>query len=375
MIRKLLLGAAVLALGLGGFWWTQHDQPSLQAAPLPGAAAAVPVVAGTAEARDVPVYADGLGTVQAYNSVTVRSRVDGQIMQVFFTEGQMVKEGDPLFQIDPRPLQAALDQAVATQQKDEAQLVSAKADLARYSRLVNGGYQTQQAYDNQRALVSQLEASIKADQAQIDMAKLNLGYADIRAPIDGRTGARLVDPGNLVHAGDNTALVTITQIRPIFVDFTVPQDQLGHIQHYQSEAPLVVEALDSEAKDVLAKGGLSLIDNQIDQTTGTIHLKATFDNADERLWPGQFVNARLILTVAKGAITVPAAAVQQGADGYYAYIVKPDLTVERRSVDVARIQAGQAVVAKGIAAGERIVTDGQYRLSSGMRVRVLSGAG
>ena len=378
MSGRVLTGIAVVVVGAAGLlWWLGTGRAALERgqAGITETSPGTPVTTGVAERADVPVYLQGLGTVQAYNSVTVKSRVDGEIMQAFFVEGQEVKAGDRLFQIDSRPFQSTLDQPEAAKQKDEAQLVSAKADLARYSRLVNGGYQTQQANDNQRALVSQLEASIKADQAQIDIAKLNLGYADIRAPIDGRTGARLVDPGNLVHAGDNTALVTITQIRPIFVGFTVPQDQLGHIQHYQSEAPLVVEALDSEAKDVLAKGGLSLIDNQIDQTTGTIHLKATFDNADERLWPGQFVNARLILTVAKGAITVPAAAVQQGADGYYAYIVKPDLTVERRSVDVARIQAGQAVVAKGIAAGERIVIDGQYRLSSGMRVRVLSGAG
>ena len=240
MMRKLFLGAAVLALGLGGFWWTQHDQPSLQAAPLPGAAAAVPVVAGTAEARDVPVYADGLGTVQAYNSVTVRSRVDGQIMQVFFTEGQMVKEGDPLFQIDPRPLQAALDQAVATQQKDEAQLVSAKADLQRFAKLLTGGYQTQQAYDTQKALVGQIEASIKADAAAIDTARLNLGYADIRAPLSGRTGARLVDQGNLIHASDGTALVSITQLQPIFVDFTIPQSHLAEIRRNQEMAPLAV---------------------------------------------------------------------------------------------------------------------------------------
>ena len=272
------------------------------------------------------------------------------------------------------PFQTALEQAIAAKQKDQAQLVSARADLDRYSRLMTSGYQTQQAYDSQKALVDETEASIRSDQAQIDTAQLNLGYADIRAPIDGRTGARLVDPGNLVHATDNTALVTITQVRPIFVDFTVSQDQLERIRRYQSQAPLTVDALDSDDKEVLGQGKLTLIDNQIDQTTGTIHLKATFDNAEEKLWPGQFVNARLILTIAKGVVTVPATAVQQGADGYYAYAVKPDMTVERRTVDVARFQNGLAVIAKGIAAGEKIVTDGQYRLSPGAHVRVLPGA-
>lgn len=369
MMRKLLLGAAALAIGLGGFWWTQRGQSSVQAAPLSSAAAPVPVVAGTAVARDVPVYADGLGTVQAYNSVTVRSRVDGQIMQVFFTEGQMVKEGDPLFQIDPRTYQAAVDQAVATQQKDEAQLVSAKADLQRFSKLLTGGYQTQQAYDAQKALVGQIEASIKADAAAIDTARLSLGYADIRAPLSGRTGARLVDAGNLIHASDGTALVSITQLKPIFVDFTIPQSHLVEIRRNQEKAPLAVEALDANATEVLDTGKLTLIDNQVDTTTGTIHLKASFDNAHAQLWPGQFVNARLILSMRKGAVTVPATTVQQGPDGYYAYVIKPDQTVERRTLELDGFQQGQAIVTAGLAAGEKIVVDGQFRLSPGAKVQ------
>jgi membrane fusion protein, multidrug efflux system len=374
MMRKLLLAAAVLAIGLGGFWWTQRSQPSLQAAPLPGAAAAVPVVAGMAVARDVPVYADGLGTVRAYNSVTVRSRVDGQIMKAFFVEGQHVNDGDLLFQIDPRPYQAAVDQAIATQQKDEAQLVSAKADLQRFSRLLTGGYQTQQAYDTQKALVAQIQASIKADAAAVDTARLNLGYADIRAPLSGRTGARLVDPGNLVHASDGTALVTITQLRPIFVDFTIPQSYLTEIRRDQDKAPLTVEALDANAATVLDEGKLTLIDNQVDTTTGTIHLKATFDNAKAQLWPGQFVNARLILSTRKGVVTVPATAVQQGPDDYYAYVIKPDQTVERRTLQLAGFQQGQAIVTSGLAAGEEIVVDGQFRLSPGAKVQVAQSA-
>ena len=330
----------------------------------------MPVVAGLSAVRNMPLYVEGLGTVQAYNSVTVRSRVDGQIMKAFFTEGQEVKEGDPLFQVDPRAFQAALDQASAAEQKDEAQLVSAKADLQRFSRLLTSGYQTQQSYDSQKALVGQIEASIKADAATIDTAQLNLGYADIRAPLTGRTGARLVDPGNLVHASDNTALVTITQLKPIFVDFTVPQSYLTDIRRNQAKAPLAVQALDANAREVLAEGKLTLIDNQVDMTTGTIHLKATFDNAGAELWPGQFVNARLVLSIRKDAVTVPATTVQQGPDGYYAYVIKPDQSVERRTVEVSGTQDGQAIVTAGLAAGEKIVVDGQYRLTPGAKVQV-----
>jgi len=377
MFARVLIILATLAIAAGGMlWWLGTGRAALENSQAQASGPpAIPVVAGVATTADVPVYLQGLGTVQAFNAVTVKSRVDGQIMQAFFTEGQEVQPGDRLFQIDPRQFQATLEQAEAAKQKDEAQLASAEADLSRYGRLVNNGYQTEQALDAQKALVGQLLASIKADQAQIDTATLNLGYADIRAPIGGRTGARLVDPGNLIHATDNTALVTITQVRPIFVDFTLPQDELEDIKRYQRQAPLTAQALDSAGKEVLGEGVLTLIDNQIDQTTGTIHLKATFDNAEEKLWPGQFVDARLVLTIAKGAVTVPATAVQQGADGYYAYVLKPDLTVERRVVDVTRFQANQAILAKGIAAGEKIITDGQYRLAPGVRVRVVTGAG
>jgi len=376
MFTRVLIIAASIAIAAGGLlWWLGTGRAALensqtQASDPP----AIPIVAGVAAKSDVPVYLQGLGTVQAYNSVTVKSRVDGQITQVFFVEGQEVAAGDRLFQIDPRQFQTALELAEAAKQKDEAQLVSAQADLGRYSRLITSGYQTQQALDAQKALVNEDQAAIRSDQAQIDTATLNLGYADIRAPIGGRTGARLVDAGNLIHATDNTALVTITQVRPIFVDFTLPQDQLEEIKRYQQESPLTVQALDSTAREVLDEGKLTLIDNQIDQTTGTIHLKATFDNADEKLWPGQFLDARLVLTIAKGAVTVPATAVQQGADGYYAYVLKPDLTVERRVVDVARFQGNQAILAKGIEAGEKIVIDGQYRLDPGAHVRIVNSA-
>ena len=376
MLGRIVIVVVALALGVSGLlWWLESGHAAVGNGAQASGPPAIPVTIGVALSADVPVYLQGLGTVQAYNSVTVKSRVDGQIMQAFFTEGQDVNSGDRLFQIDPRQFQTSLEQAEAAKQKDEAQLVSAEADLTRFSRLVSSGFQTQQAYDNQKALVGEIQASIKADEAQIDTARLNLGYADIRAPIGGRTGARLVDPGNIVHATDNTALVTITQVRPIFVDFTISQDELGQIQHYQSQAPLAVEAVDGAGKEVLGRGKLSLIDNQIDQTTGTIHLKAIFDNTDDKLWPGQFLNARLILTTSKGAITVPSTAVQEGDDGYYAYVLEPDMTVERRIVDVARFRAGEAILAKGIDAGEKVITDGQYRLNPGVRVRVIPSAG
>jgi membrane fusion protein, multidrug efflux system len=370
MSRRSLIGVAVLVLGAGALaWWMAGGREPSEAAPAAATAApAVPVTSGKVEARDMPYFAEGLGTVQAFNAVTVRSRVDGQIMHVAFTEGQEVKAGDPLFTIDPRPFQAALEQAEANKQKDEAQLVSAQADLDRYQRLVNNGYQTRQAYDTQRALVAQIQAAIKADQAQIDAARLNLGYADIRAPISGRTGARLVDQGNLIHASDNTALVSITQVKPIYVSFTVPQDKLAEIRQGQAAAPLAVEALSSDNKKLIATGKLSLIDNQIDQATGTIHLKATFDNEGEALWPGEFVNVRLILAMHKDVPTVPARTVQQGPDGYFAYVIKPDLTVERRSVEVVGFQDGLALVSKGLTPGESVVVDGQYRLTDGTHV-------
>ena len=331
---------------------------------------AVPVTVGVAEARDMPVYVRGIGSVQAYNAVAVKSRVDGQIMKVDFTEGQEVKPGDLLFEIDPRPFQAALAQAQANKEKDEAQLTSAAADLKRDSDLVGHGFQTRQAYDQQKALVGQVEASIKADEAQIESAELNLQYADIRSPIAGRTGARLVDVGNIVHAADNTALVSITQLRPIYVSFTVPQGQFDRIRISQSKAPIDVLAYSQDDRRQLASGKLTLIDNQIDQATGTLHLKATFANEDGVLWPGAFVNARLVVGVDKNAVTVPARAVQRGPNGSYLFVVKPDDTVEMRTVEVSETEEGVAVIGKGLAAGERIVVDGQYRLDNGTKVAV-----
>jgi membrane fusion protein, multidrug efflux system len=366
MVRSWLVGAAVAAIaglspGIG------VPQGAAQTA-----GPVVPVTAGTVAIEDVAVFLHGIGTVQAYNSVAIKSRVDGQIVKVEFKEGQDVKEGDLLFQIDPRAYQAALEQAQAAKQKDEANLVGAQADLERYEKLLTPGWQTRQSYDQQKAQVAQLQAAIKGDEAQINTAKINLGYSDIRSPIDGRLGARLVDKGNIVHANDNTPLVMITEVKPIFVSFTLPQETLDDVHENNKQAPLVVRAFTGDGKKQLAEGKLTLIDNMIDQATGTIHLKARFDNEDERLWPGEFVNVRLILSMRRGVATVPAQTVQEGPNGQYAYVIKPDDTVERRPVEIASIQDGIAVVTKGLSPGERIVVDGQYRLTNGSRVKAVA---
>ena len=368
MVRRAIGAAVVLALAAIGLVWRLSSGVEVPQAGAQTPSPAIPVTAGTVLARDVPIFLHGIGPVQAYNSVAIKSRVDGQIVKVNFKEGDEVKEGDPLFQIDPRPFQAALEQSQATKQKDEAQLAGAKLDLERYGKLLGTGYQTRQSYDNQTALVAQLEAAIKADGAQIDTAKLNVGYADIRSPIDGRLGARLVDKGNLVHASDNTPLVMITEVKPIFVSFTLPQEDLDGVRENNRSAPLEVIAYSGDGLTKLAEGKLTLIDNAIDQATGTIHLKARFENEDERLWPGQFVNLRVILSMRRNIATVPSQTVQNGPNGHYAYVIKPDNTVERRPVEVTSIQDGIAVVTKGLAPGERVVVDGQYRPTEGARV-------
>jgi multidrug efflux system membrane fusion protein len=365
-----LVGVVVIAAAGAALWkLSGHEFTGTPKGP-PPPPPAVPVVAGTAEAQNVPVYARGLGTVQAFQTVTVRTRVDGNITKVLFTEGQEVKAGDPLFQIDPRPFQAALEQAQAMKTRDEAQLKGAQLDLERYQKLLPTGFQTRQQYDQQIATVGQLKGSIAADQAQIDNAQLNLQYTDIRSPIDGRTGARLVDLGNFVQASQTTALVTIAQIKPIYVSLTVPQENLVEIRTYQARAPLEVEAYASDDKTLLSRGKLTLIDNQVDTTTGTVRLKATFDNADERLWPGEFVSARLIVSTREQAIVVPAQTVMNGPQGSYLYVIKQDDTVERRAVQVAATEENRAVIEKGLARGERVVIEGQYRLTEGAKVNV-----
>ncbi len=371
MARRIVAGlGGMLCLGLLGLWWlgigAGVPHAAAQVAP-----SAIPVTEGVVTAQDVPQYLEGIGTVQAFNMVTIKTQVDGAIVKVAFTEGQEVRKGDPLFQIDPRPYEAALALAMATKEKDAAQLATAQADLVRYGRLVGPGFQTRQSFEDQQGLVAQLQASVKGDGAQIDTARVNLGYTNITSPIDGRLGARLVDLGNLVRATDNTPLVSITQIKPIFVSFTLPQDDLDQIRQQQTQAPLKVTALASDGKTVLGEGRLTLIDNMIDQATGTIHLKASFPNQDERLWPGEFVNLRVILKMRREVATVPSQTVQDGPDGHFAYVISQDNTVERRAVEVAAVQDGVAVVSKGLVPGDHVVVDGQYRLTDGAHVRLL----
>jgi membrane fusion protein, multidrug efflux system len=366
-VRATLIGLATLAAVGVAAWYVANNNrlanPQANAPPR-----TIPVTDGKSELKDVPVYVSGIGAIQAYNTVSVRSRVDGQITKVLFKEGQEVKAGDPLFQIDPRPFQAALDQAVATKQKDEAQLKGAELDLERYRQLVGQGFQSRQSFEDQQATVGQLHGMIKADQAQIESAQLNLDYALVRAPIDGRTGQRLVDIGNFIQANQNTNLVTVTQLKPIFVSFTLPQDGLDEIRQNQMKSPLAVDAVASDDKSVLATGTLTLIDNQVDVATGTIHLKATFANADERLWPGEFVTARLTLSVYKNAITVPAQTVMRSENGTYVYVINADNTVTHRAVKVGLTQDNVAIIDSGLKADEHLVVEGQYRLSDGAKV-------
>jgi membrane fusion protein, multidrug efflux system len=311
--------------------------------------------------------------VQAFNMAVIRTRVDGEIVKVAFQEGQDVKAGDPLFQIDPRPFQAAFDQAQSNRAQNEAKLTGAQLDLDRYVKTSAKGYEPIQLRDDQRARVDALKGLIAADEAVMQSARLNILYADIRAPFDGRTGTRLVDVGNLVQASQATSLVSITQIKPIYVNFTVPQDVNDAVRRRQAASPLTVVAYTSKDGE-LARGTLSVIDNRIDTTTGTLRLKATFANTDEQLWPGQFVNVRLQLSTQMDAITVPRRAVMEGSSGYFCYVVRPDGAAERRSIELGPVQDGIAVIERGVKAGEKVVIDGQFRLSEGVRTQILEPA-
>ncbi len=330
---------------------------------------AIPVAVATAQQRDFPVYLSGLGNVQAYNTVSLKSRVDGQIVQIAFKEGQLVKQGDLLIVIDPRPYQVAVEQAEAAIARDQAQLKNAQLDYVRYTGLFKEGVISQQQYDAQRALVGQLEGTVKADQAAIDNAKLNLVYTRITAPVSGRVGLRLVDIGNMIHASDTNPLLVLTQMQPIAMVFTLPEDQLPAVAKRMRDETLEVDAYSRDDSTKIAAGKLLTIDNQIDLTTGTAKLKSIFDNSDNVLFPNQFVNARLLLETRKNAIVVPAAAVQRGPQGStYAYVVKPDKTVELRPLKVALTQDNLSVIASGVAPGDQVVTDGQDKLQSGSRV-------
>ena len=331
----------------------------------------VPVVAGPVVQKDVPIFLDGLGTVQALNTVTVHPRVDGELKKVNFTEGQDVKAGEVLAQIDDAPFRAQFEQAQAKKGQDEAMLANAQLDLERAVDLIAKKVISPQQYETQKALVAQLDAAVKADSAAIQTTKVQLDYSTVLAPIAGRTGLRLVDQGNVVHAADPRGLVVITQLQPLSLVFTLPAQNLGDIQKEKSRGgELEVLAVDRDNKTVIDSGKLTVIDNQIDTATGTIALKATFPNRELQLWPGQFINARLLLTVRKQGLVVPAAVIQRGPNGAYAFVIKEDLSVEMRPVTVTRIEQGEALIDEGLRAGERVVVDGQYKLQPGSKVKI-----
>jgi multidrug efflux system membrane fusion protein len=330
----------------------------------------VPIIPGVVQQKEVPIYLDGLGTVQAFNTVTIRTRVDGQVIKVAFIEGQDVHAGDVLAQIDPAPFQAQLDQSLAKKVEDEAQLAIARLTLTRDKELLASKILSQQDYDTQTATVAQLEATVQGDQAAINNARVQLGYTTITSPLDGRTGIRMIDQGNIVHANDSNGLVVITQLRPISVTFTLPEQNLQLIQqHLQPGGTLTALALDRDNRATLSQGKLAVIDNQIDVTTGTIRLKATFANDDLKLWPGQFINVRLLLETRQGPV-VPASVVQRGPDGDFAFVIKGDLTAEVRKIKVAQVDRGQALIEEGLEPGERVVVDGQYKLQPGSKVKL-----
>jgi membrane fusion protein, multidrug efflux system len=337
----MLAGIAVLAAVWGGYVGRQHHAAAKIVAETASAPSpAIPVSVATAERRDVPIYLTGLGMVQAFNTVTVKTRVDGELIQVAFTEGQDVKAGDLLAQIDPRPFQAAYDQAVAKKVQDEANLANAKLDLQRFADLATHNFAPKQQVDTQRAMVAQLEAQIQGDEAAIDSAKTQLDYTTITSPITGRTGIRLVDQGNIVHATDATGLVVVTQLQPISVIFTLPESELTAVQSALKAGPVRIFAMSRDDNRQLAEGTLAVLDNQISQTTGTMRLKGTFPNTDGALWPGEFLNIRLLARTAPNVVTVPAGALQRGPSGYYAYVVKPDDTVETHPLKVGQVSEG-----------------------------------
>ena len=396
-MKRILIILALLGLAGGAvYWWVDVRGGAEQAADSGGRGRGrrggpdpntpVPVLAAKSANRDVPIYLDALGTVQAYNLVSVRPMVEGPLVEVRFKEGQDVKVGDVLARIDPRPYQASLDAAVAKKQQDEATLANAKVDAARYAKLVASNYSSAQQADTARALVAQLDAQVRGDQAQIDTAKTQLSYATITAPIDGRIGLRQVDLGNIVHASDTTPLTAITQLQPISVVFTLPQQALPQVARaMEGGMPEVLAvgaggatasgATGQDGGAVIDRGRLAVLDNQVDPTTGTIKLKATFPNADLKLWPGGFVNVRMKVQTEQNAVTVPTAAVQRGPQGPYVFVIKSDDTAERRSVKLGHEDDQIAIVQSGLKPGEQVVTDGAQRVTDGGKVAVAGADG
>jgi multidrug efflux system membrane fusion protein len=375
MHRKIIISVvsaiAVLAIG-GGFAATRGARSQRPVVP-PAATPIVPVVADRVSSHDVPIYLRGVGTVIAYNTVLVRSQIQGQITKIAFTEGQTVHAGDLLAQIDPRPYQAQVDQVTATRDRDQAQLANAQANLGRYTQLGDKGWATPQLVDTQKAQVAQLQSAIKADEALIEAAKVQLDYTRLISPIDGVTGVRQVDVGNIIHPTDPNGLVVVTQIEPISVIFTLPETDLPKIQQQMPKGTLSVLAYSQDSTIKLDEGKLTLVDNEILQTTGSIRLKAEFANTAHRLWPGELINVWLLLDTRHDGLTVPASAVQQGQQGAFTYVINSDNTVQVRPVTVSQISGGQALVDSGLTANEQVVVDGQYKLQAGSHVTIIHG--
>lgn len=366
--------ALVLLAGAVGWYWHGRtaDAPAKTQAQQRGPApSGVPVEVAQARQSDLPIYLNGLGNVQAFNTVIVRSRVDGEITKIAFQEGQVVQEGDLIAQVDPRPYQAALDQARAKKQQSEATLTSGRSDLERTRQLSGRGFAPQQQLDQQTATVGSTTAQIAMDQAAIETAEIQLGFTTIRAPITGRTGVRLVDQGNIVRASDQTGIVEIAQTEPISVLFTAPEQQLPDIARAMAEGPVKVFALSTDGRETLSEGALSLINNQVDAASGTVRLKATFANKGDRLWPGLSVNTRLLARTLRGVVSVPEDAIQRGPNELFVFVAKDDGTADKRTVKVGPFTEGQAVIEEGLQAGERVVTLGQSRVQAGSKLQVL----
>jgi multidrug efflux system membrane fusion protein len=372
-LRSILLGVLVLAAGGAGVWFVLQGPEPVRADRAP-TRAVVPVSVATAARRDMPIYLSGLGTVQAEYTVGIHSQVDGKLLEVKFTEGQHVKKGDVLAKIDPRLYQAALDQAKAKKAQDEAALVAAQKDLERFKTLALKSFETQQNVDQQQAKVDQTRASIAADDAAIETAQTNLDYTSITAPSDGRIGMRLVDPGNLVRASDQGSIATLVRTQPLAVIFTLPARSLDDVRDAQARGAVEVTAFDQDNRKMLGSGQLLLIDNLIDPATATIRLKAMFPNADEKLWPGEFVNARLLVETRTGALTVPSTAVQRGPDGLFAWVVGDNKVAQPRKIEVGPGTGDVTIVTSGLKEGERVVTDGQYKLQKDSPVSITNAA-